>query len=392
MSARELVRLSLDDLDGVLRRRGASFGEDPADPVAAAAQERCLRAGQLWGLAEDGAVVGHCRRRRVAHWFGGRPVPVQQIGGVAVPPEHRGRGVATDLMSALVRHDADAGAGLSLLFPATTPLYRRLGWEHSGWLQTYRLEARAVGRTPGPGLRPAERDGDWDAVRACYDAWAPTTSGAVDREEQDWEALASVRWRYLLDGEDGVPQAYALVDHDRPPGDWQYVLRIRDWVARTDDGLRALVAFVGAHGSFAKAATFRGPVPNPWVLHVPEQDVQRVAGMHWMARPVDLVAAVTARGYPPGVRTELVVALADPVLPAAPRTWSLSVADGRAALQPGPRGADVELDVRGAGPLLTGFLDPWSLRTAGLLRGSDRAVAALAAPFAGPSPSLRDFF
>lgn len=389
---REVVQLGLDELDAVLRRRAVAFGDDPTDPRAHDSYGRALRDGDVWGLVDGGEVVAHCRRRLVHHWFGGRRVPAQHIASVAVPPEHRGRGVATELMAGLAARDAAGGAGMSLLFPATTRLYRKLGWEHAGWLQTYRLDARRA-TVRGPAMRPSDSADDWDAIQACYERWARSAPAAMDRADADWDAYGAARYRYVLDGDDGTVTAYALVDHERPPGDWQYALRIRDWAATSADGLRALVAYVGSHGSIGKAATFRGPVPNPWVLLLPEQDLERVGGMLWMARPLDLATAVTARGYPDNVRADVVVAVDDPLLPANRGPWRLCVEGGEAELLP-TAGADplVHADVRALGPLLTGFLDPSTLRTAGLLRGDDTAVAALAGPFASGPPTLMDFF
>lgn len=389
--SRELVVLGPGDTAAVVARRASAFGSDPDDGEALEGYRRFLEAGQVVGLAEDGQVVAQCRRRVAAHAFGGRWVDAQHIASVAVAPEHRGHGAASELMRRLVAEGAGQGLGLSLLFPAANLLYRRLGWEHAGLYQRYQLDAR---RAPALGvrMRRADRDTDWPAIRDCYRRAARRTAGAMCRPEEEWDGHAEARYRYVLDGAaPGTVDAYLLVDHRREPGDWQYVLDLRDWAATTPEGLRAVVGFVGVHGTLAKAATFTAPVPCPWAVLLPEQDLQPAGGMAWMARGLDLPAAVAQRGFPAGLAARVTFAVEDPLLPAARGPWRLEVVDGTGTLEPAP-GADVRMDARGFGPLFTGHADPWTLRTAGLLTGPDDALAVLAAAFAGPQPCLTDFF
>lgn len=387
MSDRTVERLSIYDLDAVVANAAAAFGSDPTSEQVVGRTRARLRAGELVGLRDGGALVAHCRVTTVDHWFGGRRVPAQHVAGVAVPPQHRGRGYASRLMTGLLHQGLAEGAGLSILYPATVRLYRKLGWEHAGWLQTYQVDARAV-PPQRPVLRLADQPSDWDAIRACYDAWAATAPAAMARGHDAWDDHADTRYRYVLDGEDGVV-AYALVDHHTDPGDWQHTLKLRDWVARTPDGLRAVVGLAGHAGTIAKAAQFRGEVPCEWSFLLPEQDLRRRGGMWWMARPLDLGAALSARGWPAGLTADVRFAVRDPQL--GDTAWRLVVDGGEAKVEQ-VADAACRLAVQAVGPLYTGFTDPLALQRAGLLEGPAEDLAALAALFAGPPPALRDFF
>ena len=112
-------------------------------------------------------------------WWRGREMPMAGVSTVRVAPEDRGRGVGRLLMTALLDEVAAGGYPLSVLYPATMPLYRALGWELAGGTHTAVIAARslfslappdsAVGpsvappQTAGPGLRRAG-PGDVDAV------------------------------------------------------------------------------------------------------------------------------------------------------------------------------------------------------------------------------------
>lgn len=384
-------RLEPEDAEAIAERSAASFG--PADEFEAhvARWARRAEAGQAAALEVDGTVVAQCRVYATDHWFGGRRVPCQHIAGVSVPPEHRGRSAGRTLLAALVAEGAAAGLGLSLLFPATVPLYRALGWEHAGWFERYHLDARKAPARAAAALRRADRATDWLAIQDCYGRAAPRMAGAMQRGPDDWDALGEAAYRYVLDGPDGTVVAYLLLDHVREPGDWQFELAVRDWIATSPGAVAALAGFVGSHGSIGRAATFRSPVPSPWMLVLPEHDLQRIGGMAWMARPLDVRAALTARGYAPGVGLTVTFALDDAQLPGQRGPWRLEVHDGKATVEPAP-GADITLHARAFGPLFTGYRDPWSLAAAGLVTGPADALELLAAAFAGPPPSLTDFF
>lgn len=365
-----------------------SFGDGDRHEVVELTARRAA-AGELWGWAPDGVLLGTCRLLRVDHWFGGRRVPAQNVASVAVPPEHRGRGAASGMMAAAARAGADAELGLSLLFPATTRLYRRLGWEHAGTFSWCRLDAR---RAPvgGPPMRAAS-EADWAAIVACHQRWSALHNGPAVRPDERWERLRAASFAYVLDGDGGALDAYVVYDHRRAAGDWQYTLAFADWAAVTPQGLQAVAALVGRHGTLGKDVTFRGTVPDLWSLLTVEQDVATEGGFYWMARGLDLPVAVAERGFPPALETTVSFVVRDPVVPAGQGPWRLHVAGGRGRIEPAGAG-EVRLDARAVGPLYTGFRSPRQLRLAGLLDGSDEALDRLGAAFAGPLPLLFDFF
>ncbi len=65
-------------------------------------------------------------------WWSGRAVPMAGVASVRVAPEDRGRGIARRLMAAVLADVAARGYPLSVLYPATMPLYRSFGWELAG--------------------------------------------------------------------------------------------------------------------------------------------------------------------------------------------------------------------------------------------------------------------
>ena len=109
-------------------------------------------------LRVNGDVAATLTLIRMGQFLGGRSVPLIGVGGVGVAPAHRGAGAATRLFHRFLREMRDEGAPLSVLYPATQPLYRRVGYEVAGarheihvdaaaleqltaWIDRYRLDA-----------------------------------------------------------------------------------------------------------------------------------------------------------------------------------------------------------------------------------------------------------
>ncbi|MPZ89225.1 MAG: GNAT family N-acetyltransferase [Nitriliruptorales bacterium] len=385
-----LIRpLTVDHLDMVMRFREVSFGRPP-DEQARRQMRSALDRGEIWGLPSEGETTAVTRLSLVDHWFGGRRVPCQQVASVAVPPEHRGTGAASTLMRAAIDHGIAQGAGLSLLYPATTALYRRLGWEHSGSLLRYRLKARHAPQG-GPKLRVAGGS-DRAAIRRCHETAGRALTGPAVRPGDRWEEVFQAPFVYVLDAEDGDGlEAYVCYGPSHAPGDWQYSLAIADWGATTARGMRALLGFLAKHGTIGKDATFTGALPHPWTFFISEQDVHRESGMFWMARGLALPVAIERRGFPPRLSLTVTFAVDDPLVPAMRGPWRLEVHGGSGKLSPS-RDAAVTLDARAVGPLYTGFTSAEQLALADLARGPTDDLSTLGTAFAGPSPVLFDFF
>ena len=343
--------------------------------------------GTVWGLERGGSVLGHCRLLPSEHLFGGRAVPTLDIAAVAVPPEHRGQGVARAMMEAAVAYGTEQGFGLSLLFPATTAMYRKLGWEHAGSWSRYRVPTAAVPGL-GPVMRVGDAEGDWEAIRACRERSVRALSGPAVRSEERWDALGRAPYRFVLDApEPGtVLEAYALVRQRTTPGDWRHVVVLEDWAATSRQGLEAVAGLIGRWSTFGSAAELVDTVPSRLSGVIPEQSLERAGGLHWMARGLDLEVAVSARGFPRGLTATVGLEV-----DGAEGAWRLEVADGRGRLTRTDHG-QAWLHTQALGPLFTGFRSPAELVLQGLARGPTEALELLGAAFSGPPPVVFDFF
>jgi predicted acetyltransferase len=406
------VVLPGDDIDAQLDLSERAFG-----PVAAAERDQWREAvaktvaeGRCLGAFVGDRLAGGAMFHDMRQWWCGQPVPMAGVSSVRVAPEDRGRGIGRLLMTALLDEIAARGYPLSVLYPATMPLYRSLGWELAGSRYTAVIPARSLfglvppdpaladpDETGPPAIRRAG-PGDVEAVLAVIGL---VHEAAGDCGPITWDAVTVRRW--LAD-----PEIYAyLCDDGFLVYRWHHgndELVVEGAEAVSAATLRAFWSQLGGHASIAQKVYARvGPADAFWWL-TRERDADVEHRSMWMLRVVDAPAAIAARGFPAAVSVSVSFLMADQARPAHSGRWDLTVAGGKgsltaapltAALAAGPASpaelGPVTLGPRGLAALYAGT-PVVTLRQAGLASGgSPEDAAALDAAFAATPYMLDDF-
>jgi predicted acetyltransferase len=308
-------------------------------------------------------------------------------------------------MAALLDEVAAQGYPLSVLYPATMPLYRSLGWELAGARDTALIPARSLRDLvpPDPLIAAPEPDlaarsprlrratpGDAEAVISII---GRVHEAARDCGPITWDAASVTTW--LAD-----PELYAyLCDDGFLIYRWHggnHALFVEGAEAISAPTQRAFWAHIGAHASIADQVYARvGPADAFWWL-TRERDADLDQRRLWMLRLVDAPAAMAARGFPPASSLTVPLVIVDEARQANSGHWQLTVADGRGALDPvtpptAGTGPPLTLGARGLAALYAGTPLP-SLRQAGLASGgSPEQDGILAAAFAGTAYMLDGF-
>jgi predicted acetyltransferase len=367
-----------------------SYAMAPAD---AAAWTQRVGMKDLRLLREGGRVVGTLVFIPMGQWYGGRDVPMVGVGGVGVSPLYRGQGTATRLMQGVLREARESGAPLSALYPATQPLYRRVGYELAGARYEVRVQVPGIdARERTLALRPIE-ERDEAAVIACYQHMARARQGWLSRGPYVWSRVRAPRvgmaHGYLVEGASGV-EGYVYLVRKQTVGFKQEMIA-SDLVANTPAAARRLLSFLGDHRSLATEVSWFGGADDPLLLLLREQTYSVKLDMQWMVRVLDVAKALEARGWPAGLSGALHLEVEDDLFPENQGRFVLEVSDGVARVR---RGGDGRLrtHVRGLAPLYTGFWSAEVLRAMGALEADDASVRTAGALFSGPQPSIRDMF
>ncbi|WP_061295359.1 GNAT family N-acetyltransferase [Herbidospora cretacea] len=377
--------LGVDDLDAVLDNRKRAFG--PLSAGDAAMWRRMVTPlaaqGRYLGVVDGARLVATARINPYTQWWHGRPQPMGGVAGVTVAPEDRGRGVGRLVMGAALERCADLGNAVSVLYPATTPLYRSMGWEHAGTRSIATLPTELL-RTVAPGdpvklrrMGPADAD-DLVALIGRLHA-AARACGPLCYDADTWRVWLADDDDFCYLADDGY------VIYRWSGGD----IEVDNLVAASEATARALWGLVGTSSSVAKrvTATIAPDDPVLWLLRERSTDV--VASTRWMFRLVDVAGAIARRGYSPAVTASVPFELTDPARPSNSGPWRLEVAAGAGALTPGSGGGPA-LTINGLSALYAG-VPAATLRMSGALTGPAGFDDALDAVFAA-KPYLLDYF
>ncbi len=390
-----------DDLEAQLDLAERAFGPKKGDD-----REYWYRLTRL--MIRNGTAIGAFAGQRpvgaalffdMRQWWCGRPVPMAGVGGVKIAPEDRGRGTGRRMMARVLDEIADRGYPLSVLYPATTPIYRSLGWELAGGKYTVTIPARSLRGLVTPDVSPAgpvsaprkvRRVGPADA-REVVDVIGRVHEAARDSGPITWDAEAMAInlgmagfYSYLAD--DGFT-SYRWRDGSGS-------LFVAGVEGISADTVRELWSIIASHASVAESVdAWTGPADPLWWL-TRERDAEISRGYLWMLRVVDAPAAIAARGFPAGVSITAPLVIEDQVRPANTGIWTLNVDGGKGELVPGSRvdaAAPLAVGARGLAALYAGT-PVLSLRQAGLaVGGTGDDDAALDAAFAA-RPYILDSF
>jgi predicted acetyltransferase len=369
-----------EDRDDLLDLRARAFGR-----LSAAERDstlprlrRDIVEERVLGVYDGGRLIASGRYLPMAQWWHGRAVPMGGVASVYVAPEERGQGVGARLSAALIELLGERGMPLSVLYPATVPIYRRVGYELAGVSHWFSFTADALRTLAGEPvkLRRAVPDDAAEIVAVLRRVHAAAGDcGPVDRGavRLRWELEDPDVFAYLAD--DGF-LAYHWNDDNSE-------LVVRRAVAGSAHTARALWAVVGSGSSIAK--TVRAHIsPHDPVLWLVRDLASRprMRQERWMLRLVDAPAAIAGRGFPAGVSAEVTLVVDDPLRPANAGSWRLTVAGGRGALErlkAGSAPADaVRVGAQGLAALYAG-IPTATLSRSGLLDGGGTGTAGIAA-------------
>ncbi|WP_319461356.1 enhanced intracellular survival protein Eis [Micromonospora sp. RTP1Z1] len=386
--------LTPDDLTDAWQLGRLAFGSDPQPPPHATAPVPGLT---RYGAFDDGGrLVGKAVDLHHDQWWEDRKVTAADVGGVAVAPEARGRGVARALLGGLLRGAHDRGAAVSALFPTVTAPYRACGWDVAGVLRTVTLPTAALPRhRPAPHLSlRAGQAADLPAVAALYQRVARHRCGLLTRQG---ELFTHPVDRLPCDGltlveHDGDLVGYAAWNRGRGYGH-DAALTVEDIAASTGDAARALISSLASWHSVTPTLRIC-PLPGDAVsAHLPLEAAREHERDLWMHRPVDVTRAVADRGWPAHLRGNVDFTLHDDLADWNTGTWRLEVADGDARLTRAGTEPDLRLTVRGFALLYCGATNAHTAAEAGLLHlggGADPRPLDLLS--AGGAAHLHDYF
>ena len=367
------------------------------EAILRALADPMIAGGRALAAFDGDRMVGVAMFNDLCQWWLGRAVPMAGVSGVTIAPEYRGRGVGRGLMTELTELMAARGYPLSVLYPATMHIYRRLGWELAGARYEAKLPARSLLELPRAGgpvevRRPVPAD-----AAEVNEVLGRTYAGQRACGPFTWDEPTMRRW-LTVPGKYADSHRYAFLAPDGFAGySWRgnHEIFVDRVLAASADTTLALWSIIASHATVADTVVTQVAPDDPlwWLLR--EQDAQPSEREPWMLRLLDAPAAIAARGFP-AVDIDVPLRVTDEQLPHNRGPWNLTVrSSGEGRLIRTDAGASAQpalaLGARGLAALYAGT--PVStLRRAGLAAGgTPQADAALDGAFAAIPYTLDGF-
>ncbi len=402
-----------DDLEALFDLSRRAFGPASGPPVPGPA--RASRQAQLDAAIDErrvfaafagGTLVASARYHSMRQWWHGRSMPMAGVAAVMVAPEHRGQGVGRALTAVLLEAIAARGYPVSVLYPATTPIYRSLGWELAGGHHRAAIPARSLRafvppdvtrKSSGPpGDEPAGTEHPAAVRRAGPDDAGEVLAVIGRAHERARDCGPNTRDRGTVARWLADPELFAYLAAD---GFLAYhwhgghnEIFVERAVASSDRTTRALWSIVASHSSIAATVRARiGPADPLWWL-TRESDTSLSDREMWMLRVVDAPAAIAARGFAASAQLSLPLWIEDDAREGNSGLWELSVIGGRGNLVHSPEATrPLTIGARGLAALYAGT-PMATLRRAGLAAGGNAvADSELDGAFAASSFMLDSF-
>ncbi len=366
-----------------------AFGEDAQRFIDELEAHEQRTVDQTRVVMRDGHVAAGMYVLPTAHHFGGGTIRTAAVAGVAVLPEHRGRGAGHVLMRGHLNQCREQGVPLSTLFASTPTFYRKVGYEPAGWVIRWKVDPDYLASAHVDGCAFVRAEKDDPVVREVYARWAMQHNGPLTRSDEFWDRHLDPpkKKRHIYRMEfDGEAEGYVVLWHERPEG----CLQIEDLVTLTPRAARAAMAFGYQHRSVNREVRWAGGLHDAFRKCTDENAARIDHVEEWLLRICDVEAALSQRGYPP-VHGELHLDVQDNVIADNAGRYVLSLRGGEPTVQRGGSGR-IDLDVRALAAIYTGHATPQAMHAAGRLDGPADDLAPLALAFSGEPPFMLDQF
>lgn len=343
--------------------------------------------GRTFGAFAGDRLVGTAMSYRSSMTLpGGGSLPAAAVARVGVAPDHRRRGVLTELMRAQLTELAAAGEPLAALHASEPVIYGRFGYGIGTVARTVRVKARDAALRAGVPcagevrLVPAREA--LDVLPEVYQRAVAARPGMLGRDTDLWSMGYRRPGTYRLiavhtgpDGGDGfVTYETQEEGEDDPRGG--ATLRVLDFHAANQVAANALWRYLIGVDLVSEVVVYSRPLDDPLeAMLVNQHAVRSELDDELWVRLVDVPAALAGREYR-GTES-LVVEVRDRFLPANSGRYRIgSAAAGGVARTDEPAGLAVDVDV-----LAMLYLGSWrasALAGVGRLDVLDPAAPALA--------------
>ena len=378
-----------DEFDAFELALSNAFGDvEPAEHDVAS-DRLSIEFDRTFAAFDDGKIVGCAALYTFSSVTpGGGTVGTAGVTWVGVLPTHRRRGILTELMRRMLDQAAERDEPIATLLASEGQIYGKFGFGLAVPGLSFDVALDRVRWAPGTRSEGRTRLMTHEEARphmqAVYERFASSRPGAVlptDRQ-YSWifSGIAKPDEKELVavhEDEHGVPDAYALyrIKHRWPRGLPSNTLTVHQLVACTPEASASIWRFLFDIDLVSRVKTWGLALDDPLTWQMAEPRALRATFDDILyVRPIDVAAALSARGYLEDGR--LVIEVRDDFRPANAGTYELIVEGGKGSCSPTEAGPEIACTVHVVGGTYLGGVSWGTLARAGRLE--ERVQGAIA--------------
>jgi predicted acetyltransferase len=344
----------------------------------------------LWVGEEEGRPVAVCQLYRKEQWIARRQIPVMCLGGVAIAPTRRRRGLAGQMILGGFREALERGDVGSALYPFRVAFYSSIGYGLAGTAHQYHVPPDQFpdDRESRSRLRLVSTPEDEALMREVYAAGARRDTGQFVRDERSWKNAwpgTPDHAGILVMGDDGTAEGYLIVRYraDLPVTERYLEVEERMWL--TPRARRGVYAFLSSVADQWREVLYRAHPDELFVEQLSEPRLPQLAEPGWrlwfpsavvlrgpMFRLLSVPAALEMRTAIKGTDLTMELEVVDEQVPENRGPWRVRIEDGEIHVTPGGdsghRDVHVRTDVETLSRIFIGAISP------GQAVGAERAT------------------
>jgi predicted acetyltransferase len=307
------------------------------------------------------------------------------IGGVAVLPEHRRKGIAEELMNSSILRMAEEKYPVSILYPFQHKFYRKFGWEFVGGAYLYDFSTNNLPSFEERQFVRRWTPGDRSAILSVYAESIVDGSCALARNAKFWKFEVFPKFSECYVYDDGSVRGYLVYDYHKGPE--AIDIFVRELIILTPQAYRGILGFLSSLGEQVAAIKYLAPVDEPvhdFLKEPRSTEAQRIVFEYkklatfcsgFMLRVVDLKAALNAVRNLASVNGEITIHVQDKQNPGNSEPVRLSADGGTVRVYPDTGGkVDLETDIRTFSQLYAGSLTAEQAFRADRVKGDASAI------------------
>jgi len=390
------------DIDNVARIIATSFLLDLAAVKKSIVSATRATINDFILAEENKQLLGCLKINPFETYMRGTKLRVGGIGGVAVLPEHRRRGIAEELINTSIRQMAEQGYPISILYPFQHRFYRKFGWGFVGGAQFYEFSPANLQTFEERQFVRRWKQNDKRSIQNAYEQKIRDGNCALLRSEKFWQREVFPKFNECFVYDDGTIKGYIVFEYQKNPTTID--IFIKELIALMPEAYRGILGFLSSLGEQVAAIKYLAPMDEPLYNFLKEPrsvESQRIVFEYrnlatfctgFMLRVVHLEKALKILGNLPSVSGEVTFLVHDKQYPENSKPTTLTVQNGMVSVTMNSDSAvNFETDIATFSQLYSGFVTGTQGYWSSKVKSDQRTLNLVDSAFRNRPPFIYQF-